>query len=417
MQSAVPGRYSQFDFHDFAARAVAVRRFEIQSSRTCVYGTAMTKAPAAFARRTTAKLEMNINSPVSSLLNHRSTSSIHFIQFLLSKVCTKHARAPVAHINNCKFRRLLNLSGPGSKNGAPIFRLVRILLPTSNTDVGFGQHSVKRVSRCCFFSTLFLTGFGALVLSEAMPVNSDVAGSATQTSLLSSQAETERLAAIGKFTAKVAHELNNPLDGILRYISLASRSVESGNPEKLNEYLAHSQRGILRMVKIVRELLEFSRCHYLPVEEAVALEQIIEDAIKACAAKDQTPAIQITRLFEEDLPKFPAANLFQIFCNLIKNAFEAMPDGGTLEIAARTESSGNTVVEFRDSGCGFDPQQSDAIFEPFFTTKTQGRGTGLGLAICKDLIERHGGRITAHNRPLRGSVFRVVLPGPAAVTK
>jgi len=249
-----------------------------------------------------------------------------------------------------------------------------------------------------------------------MPVNSDVAGSATQTSLLRSEAETERLAALGKFTAKVAHELNNPLDGILRYISLASRSVESGNPQKLNEYLAHSQRGILRMVKIVRELLEFSRCHYLPVEEAVALEQIIDDAIKACAAKDQTPAVQITRQFEQDLPKFPAANLFQVFCNLIKNAFEAMPDGGTLEIAVGAESDGNITVEFRDSGCGFDPDLSDMIFEPFFTTKTTGKGTGLGLAICKDLLERHGGRITAHNRPPRGSVFRVVLTAPPAVT-
>lgn len=266
-------------------------------------------------------------------------------------------------------------------------------------------------------STLLLTGVGALVLSGVMVQDSDASRAGSQTGLFKSEAETERLAALGRFTAKVAHELNNPLDGILRYINLACRSAQSDNPEKLNEYLAHSRQGLLRMAGIVRELLEFSRCHYLPIEEAVGLEQITGDAIKACTSKSEGPAVQIITDFEEDLPKFPAANLFQVFCNLIKNALDAMPDGGALEISARTESSGEVVVEFRDTGHGFDPQQADMLFEPFFTTRTGGTGTGLGLAICKDLVERHGGRITAQNRPLRGSVFRVVLPEPAAVSK
>jgi signal transduction histidine kinase len=246
-----------------------------------------------------------------------------------------------------------------------------------------------------------------------MADNKEAVRSATQTNLLKSEAETERLAAIGKFTAKIAHELNNPLDGILRYINLASRSVELDNAEKLNEYLGQSRQGILRMVKIVRELLEFSRSHYLPVEEPAPIEQIIEDAIKTCTSRGDTPPVQIARDFSSGLPKFPAVNLFQVFCNLIKNALDSMPDGGTLEITTTAESNGGILIEFRDTGHGFDPADTDALFEPFFTTKTQGRGTGLGLAICKDLVARHGGYISAANRAEAGSVFTVHLPIPA----
>ncbi|MFA5422613.1 MAG: HAMP domain-containing sensor histidine kinase [Phycisphaerae bacterium] len=233
-----------------------------------------------------------------------------------------------------------------------------------------------------------------------------------QNGLLKNQAETERLAAIGKFTAKIAHELNNPLDGILRYINLASRSVETDNTDKLNEYLSNSRQGILRMVKVVRELLEFSRCHYLPTEESLPLEYIIDDAIKTC--KSDVSSVEIKIQFASDLPRYPAGNLFQVFCNLIKNAIDSMPDGGRLEIAGMVETTGDTVIEFRDTGYGFDPEDVDTIFEPFFTTKTQGKGTGLGLAICKDLVARHGGHITAANHPDGGSVFSVHLPKPNA---
>jgi len=256
-----------------------------------------------------------------------------------------------------------------------------------------------------------------IVSSICVMVDSEAIRSTTQMSLLKSEAETERLAAIGKFTAKIAHELNNPLDGILRYINLSCRSVELNNTEKLNEYLNSSRQGILRMVKIVRELLEFSRCRYLPTEEPVRIDQIIEDAIKTCTGRSDTPPVQIVRDFAQELPKYPATNLFQIFCNLIKNAFDSMGDGGTLEISTTTKSNGDIAIEFRDMGHGFDPADKEALFEPFFTTKTQGGGTGLGLAICKDLVARHGGHITATNRAEGGSMFTIHLPRPVEAIK
>jgi two-component system NtrC family sensor kinase len=263
-----------------------------------------------------------------------------------------------------------------------------------------------------FFFNIMLDLVGVLSNICVMADNNETSRSTTQIGLLKNEAETERLAAIGKFTAKIAHELNNPLDGILRYINLACRSVEANNQDKLNEYLNNSRQGILRMVKIVGELLEFSRCRYLPTEEPIPTEQIIEEAIKTCTGRSDTPPVQIVKNFAQDLPKLPAVNLFQVFCNLIKNAFDSMPDGGTLKISTKAESNGDITIEFRDTGHGFDPVNKDTLFEPFFTTKTQGKGTGLGLAICKDLVARHGGYITAANRAEGGSVFTVHLPKP-----
>ena len=105
-------------------------------------------------------------------------------------------------------------------------------------------------------------------------------------------------------------------------------------------------------------------------------------------------------------------NLFQVFCNLIKNAVDAMPDGGELTIKTRLESDDTVSIEFRDTGQGFPPEHSKMIFEPFFTTKGSGRGTGLGLAICEDIIEKYNGRITAQNAQTGGSIFTVYLPLP-----
>jgi signal transduction histidine kinase len=164
------------------------------------------------------------------------------------------------------------------------------------------------------------------------------------------------------------------------------------------------------MVQIVSELLEFSRSRYTPMDEPVAIEQVIEEAIINTCGRADAPEVEITRNFAPDLPKVRAANLYQVFCNLIKNALDSMPEGGTLEITTTVERSGQIVIELRDSGCGFDPANAEAIFEPFFTTKTQGRGTGLGLAICKDLMARYGGHVSAKNHPDRGSIFTVYLP-------
>ena len=221
-------------------------------------------------------------------------------------------------------------------------------------------------------------------------------------------ANVEKLASVGKLASKVAHELNNPLDGILRYINLTIRIIEQENLKKPQEYLTHCRRGLMRMIQIVSELLEFSRSTYAPAEKA-AIEQIIEDAIKTLSSKIEASKIKIIRNYKSGIPKIRTGNLYQVFCNIAKNAIDAMPNGGELRITT-SMTSDTIVINFQDTGTGLPPQSIESIFEPFFTTKDKGKGTGLGLAICKDIIESYSGRITAENAPEGGSIFSVYLP-------
>ena len=222
-------------------------------------------------------------------------------------------------------------------------------------------------------------------------------------------ATAEKLATVGKLASKVAHELNNPLDGILRYINLAIRSVEQEKLEKPKDYLNQCRRGLMRMVQIVSELLEFSRSTYRPFEQ-VKIEQIIDDAIKTMEAGAEAANVQIITQYHPETPKIRMGNLFQVFCNLIKNAIAAMPEGGQLKISTCFSEDEALVVQFRDTGTGFPPEHAHLLFEPFFTTKEKGKGTGLGLAICKDIVERYDGLITAENAPGGGSIFTICLP-------
>jgi len=222
-------------------------------------------------------------------------------------------------------------------------------------------------------------------------------------------ANAERLAAVGKHASKVAHELNNPLDGILRYINLAMRIVEQENLAKPKEYLIQCRRGLMRMVQIVSELLEFSRSTYTPLEYA-KVEQIIEEAVKTMESRAETANISIVRNYTFGMPQIRSGNLFQVFCNLAKNALDAMPNGGELRISTSLAADDTIMIELRDTGTGFPPDSTETIFEPFFTTKEGGKGTGLGLAICRDIVESCHGRITAQNAPEGGSIFTVYLP-------
>lgn len=222
-------------------------------------------------------------------------------------------------------------------------------------------------------------------------------------------AVSERLAAVGKLAAKVAHELNNPLDGIMRYINLAIRiSQTEQGPERVVRYLGEARKGLGRMVQILGELLEFSRSSYGTYDEA-NVNRYVEDAVGAMQDKALRKGVNIVCSMEGVMPGLRVgSNLFQVFCNLIKNAVDAMPDGGTLTITTRT-INGDVLVCFEDTGPGL-PGDIGLIFQPFYTTKPAGQGTGLGLAICKDIIEKYNGRIIAENRMEGGARFTVVVP-------
>lgn len=228
-------------------------------------------------------------------------------------------------------------------------------------------------------------------------------------------AVSERYAAVGRLAARVAHELNNPLDGILRYINLAIRMIKPLAQDKPIHYLEESRKGLMRMARIISDLLEYSRSPQTELEEG-NINAIIEDAVRAMDDKIQAHHVVVVHSFGQDMPRVPGASLFQVCCNLIKNAVDAMPDGGRLIIT--TQCVGNeAVLMFEDTGVGL-PDEIQRVFEPFFTTKPPGEGTGLGLAICRDFItDKYRGTITAKNRAEGGAQFVIRIPAEADPSK
>ena len=221
----------------------------------------------------------------------------------------------------------------------------------------------------------------------------------------------ERLAMIGKLAAGVAHELNNPLDGVMRFVSLATDGLPKDSPQV--PYLLEARRGLRRMADIVRDLLQFSRNANLDATTEDA-ERLAKDAVAQAVGgvKDRT----ISTAFE-----FPPVGLalprgmFQVFANLAKNAVDAMPRGGTLSVAAQL-ASGRVLIRVSDSGTGIPEDIREHVFDPFFTTKEVGRGTGLGLPICQRIVERLGGTMTLESEVGHGTTVHVDLPSrrPAA---
>ena len=216
----------------------------------------------------------------------------------------------------------------------------------------------------------------------------------------------ERLAMIGKLAAGVAHELNSPLDGVLRYVNLTIEKLPKESQQVA--YLLEARRGLRRMADIVRDLLQFSR--------NANVESIDEDAERlARDAVEQVVAAQARDRSIETSFDFPAQGvhlprgMFQVFGNLARNAVDAMPRGGTLRVSL-SESNGRHHIDFTDTGTGIPDEIRDRIFEPFFTTKEVGKGTGLGLPICQRIVERLGGALSIESEIGHGTTVRIDLP-------
>ena len=213
----------------------------------------------------------------------------------------------------------------------------------------------------------------------------------------------ERLAALGRLAGRIAHELNNPLDGILRYIGLAQRvGGEDSHP-----YLENARNGLQRMAGIIRDMLGHTTAGTAPPDRA-AVDKLLDEAITVMQPPAQALGVSVVCDIDESASTAASTALFQVFCNIIKNALDAMPGGGMLGIALRRRD-GDCVLEFADSGEGIAEADIDRIFEPFYTTKS-GQGAGLGLSVCRGILGRMGGTIAAANRPDAGAVITVRIP-------
>jgi len=223
--------------------------------------------------------------------------------------------------------------------------------------------------------------------------------------------QSEKLSALGKLIAGVAHELNNPLTAVMGYAQLlqGSRGLTPEIRRDLDKIYAQAQRA----ARIVEHLLTFARQH--KVERVlVNINDVLEKTLEFRAYQLVVNNIQLKMdLDERDLLVLADPNqLQQVFLNLINNAQEAMVDyRGRGSLAVTTRLVGDVVrIEFTDDGPGIAPEAMSRLFDPFFTTKEVGKGTGLGLSICYGIITQHGGRIWAENSPLGGASFIIELP-------
>ena len=231
----------------------------------------------------------------------------------------------------------------------------------------------------------------------------------SSSSSLADQDETaRRLVTLGKLASRVAHELNNPLDGILRYINLALRVAAGTTEPRLQSYLSQSRTGLLRMTEIIADLLEFSRTSTTETQVA-PIHEIIEEVLRQVYPSADAARVVVTVDQQtQDSPAIRGSRLHQVLRNLIQNALDAMPGGGRLSIAHGLVAD-NVVIRVSDTGVGL-PIPPEKVFEPFYTTKPPGKGTGLGLAISRELLAELGGAIQAEAGQPSGAVFTIRLP-------
>jgi two-component system NtrC family sensor kinase len=228
--------------------------------------------------------------------------------------------------------------------------------------------------------------------------------------------QVEKMATIGKMAAVVAHEINNPLAGILTYAKLLKRWVERGDvvtpkkeeAEQCLDLIAGESR---RCGDLVKNLLTFSRTSHMNVQTA-DLNTIVDRGIRLLSHQLEMNGVELHLDLGEGLPSLQCdpGQIEQVILALVINAIDAMPRGGNLWLSTRFKTPSELVLQIRDDGSGIAPDILERIFEPFVTTKESGKGVGLGLAVSHNIIERHHGRIEVESEIGKGTTFAVSLP-------
>lgn len=243
----------------------------------------------------------------------------------------------------------------------------------------------------------------------------------------------DRMSAVGQLAGGVAHEINNPLTGVLGQAQILLAKTAPENP--MHAQLKKIEQAALRCKKIVRGLLDFSRPGQVRFDD-VDLNEILGQTIELCEADMKSARVLVEKKFAKTLPKVEAnaSELQQVLLNLINNALQAMPRGGTITLETRTHNQPLTFVDRRkgappytatgpwveiqvkDTGVGIAKDHLSRVFEPFFTTKEIGKGTGLGLSVSMGIVRKHGGDLTVDSAGLnKGATFRLTIPIKGAV--
>jgi len=223
--------------------------------------------------------------------------------------------------------------------------------------------------------------------------------------------EVERLSALGKILSGVAHELNNPLTGILGYAQMLQSTVDD---PKVQARLERITEEAVRCSHIVKNLLSFARRHKYK-KSAQNLNTCLREVLALVEYQLHVDGVSLATDLEADLPSIPVDGraIQTAFLNIINNAHQALTNVEGRDRVLRIESARDgdqVVVRFSDNGPGIDADDLSRIFDPFFSTRSFGDGTGLGLSVCYGVIKEHGGHIEVASRPGEGTTFTITLP-------
>ena len=315
---------------------------------------------------------------------------------------------------------VINATGPGEADAQALLSKIglgaAILIPVARSNLctvlfaardAPGASGVARPFRGADLEMFFVLARQAVVAMENARLYADLRDyvrrvEESQQAML----RAEKMAAAGRLTASIAHEVNNPLQSVQNCLHLAAR--EDLPPEKRKEYFVLAQNELERLMKTMHRMLDFYRPSAVKIEPINVLD-LLRHVLSLTSQQLGERQIQVMTDLPESLPSiFAVSNqIQQIFINLILNSFDAMPDGGDLKISARERDQG-IEMRFQDSGPGIPEERRNDIFEPFFSTKEG--GTGLGLTVSYNIVTAHGGTLDLENQNGSGACFRLFLP-------
>jgi signal transduction histidine kinase len=228
----------------------------------------------------------------------------------------------------------------------------------------------------------------------------------------------DRLMALGRLAAGMAHEINNPLGVISNYVQMLLRKPALSSEVKIDLMLIEEE--ILGMMEIIKGLLNFSRESEMK-KDLLNINDVLRKTVSLLKYQFGSQGIQLMEHYNEDIPLVfgDSIHLLQVFSNVMLNAIQSMPRGGELELKTILQNGRGSknrkhwvVVECSDTGVGIEAKDLDKIFDPFFTTKEVGIGTGLGLSISCGIVKEHGGNIDVKSNPGKGTLVRIIFPIP-----
>ncbi len=307
----------------------------------------------------------------------------------------------VSESENLFLQKKINEIGIGSALLVPINRSgIRALLYAGRT---LGKTAFREID----LDTLLILARQAAVALENAQLYAELRAYVKQVeNSQKALLQAEKMAAAGRLTASIAHEVNNPLQAVRNCLHLAGR--EDLSALKRSEYFGLAQTELERLTMTVQRMLDFYRPGSIVLQE-VDIKETLEHVLRLMRAQFQKREIQVETFLPKGLPPVMAvgAQLQQVFINLSLNAYDAMPQGGTLSIHAR-ENDDTVEILFQDDGVGISSEQQKNIFEPFVSSKEG--GTGLGLTVSYNIIAALGGELEFVANGLQGACFRVSLP-------